>query len=76
MSEPIRLSTIDPYLEVAISELRSLSPRVRHGDIILRVTRDWGQTVCHVLETSEETLGDIDRVMREKPHKVIEHRGL
>ena len=72
----MKLSTIDPRLEVAISELRSLSPRVRHGDIILRITRDWGQTVGHTLESSEETLLDIDRVMRERPHKVIEHRGL
>ena len=72
----MKLNTIDPRLEAAISELRSLSPSVPHGDIILRVTRDYGQTVCHVLDTTEETLGDIDRVMRERPHKVIEHRGL
>lgn len=55
--------------DLAISELRAACQGMRRGTIILRLERDCGITVNYHLDVDPFTDADIDRLMRERPHK-------
>ena len=66
----------DFILDAAITDLTLYARRIQHGRIVLTVERFDGATVKHDIHVDHMTERDFDRMMRERPHKVIEHRGL
>ena len=66
----------DAKLESILSDFRVAVRHCYHGRVCLVIEREYGCTTGHSTDTDELTSRDIDRVMRERPHKVIGHRGL
>jgi len=69
----VTLNIIDVDLELGIDKLRAYAKRLSHGTITLRVERYGGITLNCQVHADPFTDEDIDRMMREKPHKEKAH---
>lgn len=67
------LNIIDVDLELGIDKLRAYAKRLPRGTITLRVERYGGITLNCQVNADPFTEDDLDRMMREKPHKEKAH---
>ena len=65
------MNLTDLELEVAIADLRGYCSRLSHGRVTLVVDRYDRQTIAHHLEADRLTTNDLERLMREPPHKEV-----
>jgi hypothetical protein len=66
---PHTLDDVDLELEEAIDAFRRLCARVTDGRVNVEVERFHGVVVDHHVGSSRERTVEIERVMRERPHK-------
>lgn len=67
------LNIHDVDLELGIDKLRTYAKRLSRGTVTLRVERFDGITLNCQVNADPFTEDDIDRMMRERPHKEKAH---
>lgn len=64
-------SQIDAALEMAFGESKSKAKRMKHGRLVLVLEKVDGRVRDWWIDTNALTTRDVDRLMRERPHREV-----